>query len=101
MEIYDNRRNSDYYPKLSYITNQISIAVMGTIEIKNELHKIIENSDATSVSDFYMLVTDYMTQAEKCIITIAEENISDAKINCHQYLKEIMSGWEGWSNLFF
>lgn len=74
---------------------------MGNLEIKNELHRIIDTSDANSASDFFMLVTDYMAQTEKCIITVAEENISDAKINCHQYLKDIVSGWEGWSNLFF
>jgi len=74
---------------------------MGNLEIKNELHRIIDTSDANSANDFFMLVTDYMTQTEKCIITVAEENISDAKINCHQYLRDIVSGWEGWSNLFF
>lgn len=74
---------------------------MGNLEIKNELHRIIDNSDANSANDFFMLVTDYMAQAEKGIITVAEENISDAKINCHHYLREIVSGWEGWSNLFF
>ncbi len=67
---------------------------MSTIEIKRELHEIIENSDATSIENFYDIIKNYFnSNNEKLMIQEAEEDIMNNDTLTHQEVKDLVSKW--------
>ncbi len=67
---------------------------MNTLDIKRELHEIIENSDSTSIGNFYEIIKNYfITNNELLMIQEAEDDIMNNDILTHQEVKDLVSKW--------
>jgi predicted transcriptional regulator len=68
---------------------------MSTLEIKKELHDIIDNSDATSIENFYEIIKNYFSlKNDDLMIQQSEEDIEFGNVLSHQEVKEIVSNWK-------
>ncbi|WP_395078045.1 hypothetical protein [Flavobacterium sp.] len=68
---------------------------MNTLDIKKELHDIIDKSDSTSIENFYKLIKNYFIQNENDqMIEESEEDIKSGNILSHSEVKEIVSKWK-------
>ena len=81
-------------PKILYICI-IKFITMNTLDIKKELHDIIDKSDSTSIENFYKLIKNYFIQNENDqMIEESEEDIKSGNILSHSEVKEIVSKWK-------
>ncbi|MFP5436345.1 MAG: hypothetical protein ACLGH8_00980 [Bacteroidia bacterium] len=67
---------------------------MGTQEMKNELHNIIEREDVSTLAGIYGLVKNYVSlnEEEKAILE-AEMDIAAGNIYSHEEVKVIIESW--------
>lgn len=68
---------------------------MSTVEIKKELHDIIDNGDAATIKGFYKMLKDYIAQRENDKkIAESESDIKAGKVLSHQQVKDIIATWK-------
>jgi len=73
----------------------IKIAVMSTIELKKELHKIIDEGDSNFVKSFYEIVKDFINKTENSkMIQESEEDIEAGRIHSLVEVKNILKNWK-------
>ena len=67
---------------------------MRTIQIKKELHNLIEEGDDKFVKMFYEMAKAYMIQKRKDkMITEGEEDIKEGRLHSLKEAREIMDKW--------
>jgi hypothetical protein len=68
---------------------------MSTIELKRELHSLIDEEDDKSIVMFYQMVKSYIVQKRKDkMIAEGEEDIKNGRLHSLKDAKEIMDKWE-------
>jgi predicted transcriptional regulator len=68
---------------------------MSTIELKRELHSLIDEEDDKSIVMFYQMVKSYIIQKRKDkMIAEGEEDIKNGRLHSLKEAKEIMDKWE-------
>jgi predicted transcriptional regulator len=68
---------------------------MSTIELKRELHSLIDEEDDKSIVMFYQMVKSYIVQKRKDkMIAEGEEDIKNGRLHSLKEAKEIMDKWE-------
>ena len=68
---------------------------MSTLELKKELHKIIDDSDTSLVKDFYTLITSYIAKKENSnMILESEDDIKSGKIHSQSEVKKLIENWK-------
>jgi ADP-dependent phosphofructokinase/glucokinase len=67
---------------------------MSTLELKKELHQIIDNSDTNLVEDFYTIITAYLDKSKNSqMIAESEEDIKLGKIHSQKEVRKIIESW--------
>lgn len=67
---------------------------MSTLELKKELHQIIDNSDTNLVEDFYTIITAYLDKSKNSqMIAESEEDIKLGKIHSQKEVRKIIENW--------
>ena len=67
---------------------------MSTLEIKKELHQIIDNSDTNLAEEFYNLITTYLSKSENSkMIAESEEDIKSGNIHSQDNVKKMIESW--------
>lgn len=67
---------------------------MSTLEIKKELHNLIDKGDEATVKGFYDLLMNYLENAEEYeLLAESEEDIKAGRIISHEEVKNIVTGW--------
>ena len=67
---------------------------MSTLELKKELHQIIENSDKNLIEDFYGIITAYLEKSKNSqMIAESEEDIKSGKIYKQEEVRKIIENW--------
>ena len=67
---------------------------MSTLELKKELHQIIDNSDTNLVKDFYSIITAYLAKSENSrMIVESEEDIKSGRIHSQEEVQKIIESW--------
>jgi hypothetical protein len=67
---------------------------MSTLEIKKELHQIIDNSDTNLAEAFYNLITTYLSKSEHSkMITESEDDIKVGRIHSQDDVKKMIENW--------
>lgn len=68
---------------------------MSTIELKRELHNLIDEEDDKSIVIFYQMVKSYIVQKRKDkMIAESEEDIKHGRIHSLQDVKHIIESWK-------
>ena len=68
---------------------------MSTIELKRELHSLIDEEDDKSIVIFYQMVKSYIVQKRKDkMIAEGEDDIKNGRLHSLKEAKEIMDKWE-------
>ncbi|MNR68022.1 hypothetical protein D3C85_1923160 [compost metagenome] len=68
---------------------------MSTLELKKELHRIIDDSDTRFVKDFYTIITAYIAENENSnMILESEDDIKSGKIHSQSEVKKIIESWK-------
>lgn len=68
---------------------------MSTIELKRELHNLIDEEDDKSIVMFYQMVKSYIVQKRKDkMIAEGEDDIKNGRLHSLKEAKEIMDKWE-------
>jgi len=68
---------------------------MSTIEIKKELHQIIDNSDANFVKNFYEIIKDFINKSDNSVlIQESEEDIKAGRIHSLSDVKKTIESWK-------
>lgn len=68
---------------------------MSTIEIKKELHKIIDESDSNFVQAFYEIAKNFINKTDNSkLIEESEQDILDGKIHSLDEVKNIVKDWK-------
>jgi hypothetical protein len=68
---------------------------MSTIEIKKELHKIIDESDSNFVQAFYEIAKSFINKTDNSkLIEESEQDILDGKIHSLDEVKNIVKNWK-------
>lgn len=68
---------------------------MSTLEIKKELHQIIDNSDTNLAETFYNLITTYLSKFENGkMIAESEEDIKLGHIHSQEEVKKMIESWK-------
>jgi len=67
---------------------------MSTLELKKELHQIIDSSDTNVVEDFYTIITAYLAKSKNSrMIAESEEDIKLGKIHSQKEVRKIIENW--------
>ena len=67
---------------------------MSTLELKKELHQIIDNSDTNLVEDFYTIINAYLDKSKNTrMIAESEEDIKLGKIHSQKEVRKIIESW--------
>jgi hypothetical protein len=67
---------------------------MSTIEIKKELHQIIDNGDENFVQSFYEMVKEFLSKTDTTkMIEESEEDIKLGKIHSQAEVSKMIEGW--------
>ena len=67
---------------------------MSTLEIKKELHELIDKSDSNLVQDFYSLITAYLAKSENNhMIAESEQDIKSGSIHSQEEVQKIIENW--------
>lgn len=68
---------------------------MNTIELKKELHHLIDTSDANFVKTFYKIAKEYLHKTENSkLIEESEIDIKEGNIHSLSEVKEIVKNWK-------
>ncbi|MCZ8169294.1 hypothetical protein [Flavobacterium sp.] len=68
---------------------------MSTVELKNELHHIIEKGDAAFLKKIYGLLKDQILLEENHkLINESEKDILEGKIHSQNEVQKIIEGWK-------
>ena len=68
---------------------------MSTLELKQELHEIINNGDEKFVKLFYDLAKKYVAQIKKDkMIAESEEDIKAGKIHSQTEVQKMIESWK-------
>lgn len=68
---------------------------MSTIELKQELHDIINNGDDKFVQLFYDMATSYFVQIKKDkMIAESEKDIESRNIYAQEEVKKMIANWK-------
>lgn len=68
---------------------------MSTLELKKELHKIIDNSDTNLVEGFYAIITAYIEKSKNSqMIAESEEDIKSGRIHNQNEVRKIIESWK-------
>ena len=68
---------------------------MSTIELKQELHNIINNGDEKFVQLFYDMSTSYFVQIKKDkMIAESEKDIESGNIYAQEEVKKMIANWK-------
>ncbi|WP_396192623.1 hypothetical protein [Flavobacterium sp.] len=68
---------------------------MSTIEIKKELHKIIDESDSNFIQAFYEIAKNFINKTDHSkLIEESEQDILDGKIHSLAEVKNIVKNWK-------
>ena len=68
---------------------------MSTLEIRKELHELIDKGDAATIKGFYNMLKSYMAKAEDDQkIAESEADIKAGRILSHQQVKDIVASWK-------
>lgn len=68
---------------------------MSTLEIRKELHELIDKGDAATIKGFYNMLKSYMAKAEDDQkISESEADIKAGRILSHQQVKDIVASWK-------
>ncbi|MEC4005444.1 hypothetical protein OX283_012310 [Flavobacterium sp. SUN052] len=68
---------------------------MSTIEIKNELHQIIDNSNPTIVQNFYDMIKGFLKNSEESTMILeSEDDINSSKIHSQDDVVKIIKSWK-------
>lgn len=68
---------------------------MSTLEIKRELHKIIDEGDDATLKSFYAMLKSYLVKsAEDKAIAESEADIKAGRTLSHQQVKDIVASWK-------
>lgn len=68
---------------------------MTTLEIKKELHDIIERGDASTIKGFYEMLKSYIISTKNAkMITEAEKDIKDGNVLTQDEVKKIVASWK-------
>ena len=68
---------------------------MSTLEIKKELHQIIDNSDTDLAEAFYNLITTYLSKSENTkMIAESEDDIKSGRIHRQNDVKKMIKSWK-------
>ena len=67
---------------------------MSIVEIKKELHNIIDESDDKSIQDLYQIAKKYLVQKkEDLLMAEAEEDIKAGRVYSIDESKRILQSW--------
>jgi len=67
---------------------------MSTIELKNELHKIIDESDSNFVQEFYEIIKGVINKSENIkMIEESEKDIIAGRIHSLEEVKNSIRNW--------
>lgn len=67
---------------------------MSALELKKELHQIIDNSDMNLVESFYAIITAYIEKEKNCqMIAESEEDIKSGSIHSQTEVQKIIESW--------
>jgi hypothetical protein len=68
---------------------------MSTVEIKKELHQIIDNSDPTILENFYQMVKGFLKDTENSrLILESEIDIQEGNIHSLEEVKKAIESWK-------
>ena len=68
---------------------------MSTVELKQELHEIINNGDEKFVKLFYDMAKNYVAQIKKDkMIAESEEDIKSGKIHSQSEVQKMIESWK-------
>lgn len=67
---------------------------MSALELKKELHQIIDNSDTNLLEDFYNIITAYLAKSENSrMIAESEEDIKLGRVHSQEEVQKIIESW--------
>jgi ADP-dependent phosphofructokinase/glucokinase len=67
---------------------------MSTLELKKELHQIIDNSDTNLIEGFYDIITAYIEKSKNSkMIAESEEDIKSGRIHNQNEVRKIIESW--------
>jgi hypothetical protein len=67
---------------------------MSTIEIKNELHAIIDNGDEYNLKGFYTIIKEYLQRSENSkMIAESEIDIKLGNIHSQAEVQKMIENW--------
>lgn len=68
--------------------------IMSTIELKKELHQIIDNGDSNLINDFYTIITAYISRSKNSqMIAESEEDIKLGRLHNQKEVRKIIESW--------
>jgi len=68
---------------------------MSTLELKKELHQIIDNSDTDLTEAFYNLITTYLSKSKNIkMIEESEDDIKSGRIHSQNDVKNMIESWK-------
>ena len=67
---------------------------MSTLELKKELHQIIDSSDKNLIEDFYNYITAHIDKEKHCrMIAESEDDIKSGSIHSQTDVQKIIESW--------
>lgn len=67
---------------------------MSTLELKKELHQIIDNSDTNLIEGFYDIIKAYIEKSKNSkMIVESEEDIKSGRIHNQNEVRKIIENW--------
>jgi len=67
---------------------------MSTLELKKELHQIIDNGDSNLINDFYTIITAYISRSKNSqMIVESEEDIKLGRLHNQKEVRKIIESW--------
>lgn len=67
---------------------------MSTLELKKELHQIIDSSDKNLIEDFYNYITAHIDKEKNCrMIAESEDDIKSGSIHSQTDVQKIIESW--------
>lgn len=68
---------------------------MSTLEMRNELHELIDTEDTSTLETIYGLIKNYISHKEESsMIDEAEEDIKAGRIISHDEVTKIIYSWK-------
>jgi hypothetical protein len=68
---------------------------MSALELKKELHQIIDNSDSDLAQVLYNLITTYLSKSENTkMIMESEDDIQSGRIHSQDDVKKMIESWK-------